>query len=364
MNKYYPQLFESPDVLQYQGKDYNLSGNAYPFEVIYDEDVKDIVDVIISSKPGMVHSNIPLYVSAEEHKKVFNVKRNIKKIYPGRLFMDPKVITFWNYPSPKELKHIIKIISKKNKLDFSDWKIEIYPDVPIGKRSLSYAYEDRDENEQLLPSQVIPIGEYEQSMNPPEEEYQRHIDQPIIGKKPVKSGYGSKNPKYQSNRAWDMANLQHESFCPTLVNETVDTIETTSKSLHKKLVGTIIDEGKKKVNIYSINDTYLKQIGFIEFVEGGHHYVDLTSSKKAWQKYAKFIPENEIWIDELHKIKPEDFKGILRHENTERNLMKYHNYSYDKAHDIANKAEIKLRKKIINKPSNPNITVKTTTTKK
>ena len=80
-------------------------------------------------------------------------------------------------------------------------------------------------------------------------------------------------------------------------------------------------------------------LGFKEFVEGGHHYVD------SYPGYKRFIPEDEIWVDDVFKSKPEELKAIIQHEFIERNLMKYKKWSYNKAHEYANKREAELRKK-------------------
>lgn len=59
-----------------------------------------------------------------------------------------------------------------------------------------------------------------------------------------------------------------------------------------------------------------------EFV-GGHHYV------------FKYIPENEIWINDLDK----ETNCIMLHEYVERLLMKENHLSYEKAHIVATATE-------------------------
>ena len=103
--------------------------------------------------------------------------------------------------------------------------------------------------------------------------------------------------------------------------------------------------------VYAVNGTAVRDNGFDEWVDGGHHYVDLDLPKKD-QKYAKFIPEDEIWVDDVFLIKPDDLGAILLHETLERHLMKYYGVTYsndkDGAHEIANKAEVIFRKKVKN----------------
>lgn len=126
--------------------------------------------------------------------------------------------------------------------------------------------------------------------------------------------------------------------------------EKKHHGLNKRLIGITNDSKGNKVKICSVNGTYVKGknpgLGFIEFVEGGHYYVD------SYPGYKKFIPEDEIWIDDVFLTKREDFNGILGHEWAERNLMKYKKWSYDKAHEYANRKEIKIREKHLNKKLN------------
>lgn len=56
-----------------------------------------------------------------------------------------------------------------------------------------------------------------------------------------------------------------------------------------------------------------------------------------------FIPENEIWIDDI--LDSKERKYIIFHEFTELKLMKLKHYPYEKAHQIASKKEYEKRKK-------------------
>lgn len=132
-------------------------------------------------------------------------------------------------------------------------------------------------------------------------------------------------------------------------------------------------------DVYAVNGSSVKENGFIEFVEGGHYYVD-AKDPESEQKYAKFIPENEIWIDEVFQSKPIDMEAIILHEKLERHLMKNYGYSYDRAHDVCNFAETIFRQKakegsernianaiynvFIKKFSNPNLSVNEVVKKK
>jgi tRNA nucleotidyltransferase/poly(A) polymerase len=97
--------------------------------------------------------------------------------------------------------------------------------------------------------------------------------------------------------------------------------------------------------VYAVNGEAVRDNGFDEWVDGGHHYVD-ADEKPEDQKYAKFIPEDEIWVDDVFIIKPNDLAAILLHERLERFLMKYYGLKYENAHtNYANPAEVIYRKK-------------------
>lgn len=116
-----------------------------------------------------------------------------------------------------------------------------------------------------------------------------------------------------------------------------DLHESTLPTLNKKVIEVVKDEKGNDVKICTVNGEFVKGtnpgLGFIQFVEGGHHYVD------SYPGYKENIPEDELWVDEVFYKTPENFHGIVGHEFKERNNMKYHKMSYDDAHDISNKAE-------------------------
>ena len=67
-----------------------------------------------------------------------------------------------------------------------------------------------------------------------------------------------------------------------------------------------------------------------DFVEGGHGRV------------YDYIPKNEIWLEQDPHIK--DVLAVFLHEITEYNLMGNKHWSYIKAHNAANRNELKARK--------------------
>ena len=113
--------------------------------------------------------------------------------------------------------------------------------------------------------------------------------------------------------------------------------------LNKGVLAKKKDEGGDWVKICSVNGDFVRDkhpgLNFNQFVDGGHHYVT------SYPGYKKHIPEDEIWVDDVFRLKPNDLHAIVKHEWVERNKEKYHHESYDKAHGEANKAESKFREK-------------------
>lgn len=102
-----------------------------------------------------------------------------------------------------------------------------------------------------------------------------------------------------------------------------------SQDFRKKLVATTKDE----VKIYLIDADHVRDEIDIDYTMGGHAYV-----------YPNYVPEDEVWIDE--EMNKEDQYSTMVHETTERNEMRNRHLQYDKAHDDASAAEIKVRKKL------------------
>jgi tRNA nucleotidyltransferase/poly(A) polymerase len=120
--------------------------------------------------------------------------------------------------------------------------------------------------------------------------------------------------------------------------------DLTTHQLDKKYIRSYQD-GEHTYNVYAVNGDQVRDSGFIEWVDGGNHWVDADLPKKE-QKYAKHIGENDYWIDDVFMVKPADFEAILLHERTESFIIRHYGYEYDDAHEIANKVELMFRKKI------------------
>ena len=98
----------------------------------------------------------------------------------------------------------------------------------------------------------------------------------------------------------------------------------------------------KGLKVYAVNGDWVRNNLSVIFGHGGHGYVH------------EFIPKNEIWISTCHeknctclgvakdrKVSEKYFKSCTLHEITEFFEMSK-GIPYYKAHEIANKAEIKL----------------------
>ena len=203
---YYPKLFESPDHIDNESHDahYNWDDkDAFPF--------------------GYMNGELFVGKSKESHDsmKINAVRYDRYEFkYPGRIWLKGKIVSFWEYPPTKEkLKEILDGLSSKLGIEiWSDplFRIEVVKRKANDKVEL-FAQEDqygRQESVWDLPSrshkdEIIKVKDYIKSENPPEVQ---HLVPPGAGKKPVISGYGSKNPKYSLKRRWQMATLGDESL--------------------------------------------------------------------------------------------------------------------------------------------------------
>lgn len=214
-------LLESPDeVVDENGKMYYVEQlpETHAIDVVMDTDTYEIKDVIISKKPNVFHGQDPITKGPlggyKNETQIFDNDISKKtypfdwrKIYPGRLFMGPKILTFWVYPHEDELKQIIDIIYKKRKYQLlnNGWRIEIYDEGLTKKGSKKYRNNYNRDSESYL----IPIEEYIKSEEVPEELYLQHLDKKH--KTPVAPGFGSRHPKYMEMRTKQMQTLGMES---------------------------------------------------------------------------------------------------------------------------------------------------------
>lgn len=93
------------------------------------------------------------------------------------------------------------------------------------------------------------------------------------------------------------------------------------KKIHKKLLKKY---SKGNLNVWIVDGELVRGLYFIDFTQGGH------------DKVYKFIPENEIWIDD--DVSRKEMKFVILHEIHERNLMKK-GMKYDPAHQSSSAIE-------------------------
>jgi hypothetical protein len=86
---------------------------------------------------------------------------------------------------------------------------------------------------------------------------------------------------------------------------------------------------RQGLTIWIVDGSQIRREVFDEFLQGGND-----------QRY-RFVPENEIWIDEATSA--EEMEYALEHELFERQLMKKKAFSYDRAHNEALVVERALR---------------------
>jgi len=85
--------------------------------------------------------------------------------------------------------------------------------------------------------------------------------------------------------------------------------------------------------VFLVNGDVLRNSIETDWIGGGHYYVPYH-----------FIPENEIWLEQLGEGERE-LEDILLHEFIERKLMKYKKFSYENGHKIATEYEKMYRRK-------------------
>jgi hypothetical protein len=98
------------------------------------------------------------------------------------------------------------------------------------------------------------------------------------------------------------------------------------KKIHKKLLKKYT---RGKLSVWIVDGELVRGLYFIDFTQGGH------------DKVYKFIPKNEIWIDD--DVSQKEMKFVLLHEMHERNLMEK-GMKYDLAHQFSNAIEFYTRR--------------------
>lgn len=85
----------------------------------------------------------------------------------------------------------------------------------------------------------------------------------------------------------------------------------------------------KGADVWVVDGKIVRDIYFLNFTEGGHHFV------------YDFIPQKEVWLD--NDLKPQERDFVLLHELHERYLM-FTGLTYESAHRSSSIIEHKCRK--------------------
>lgn len=200
------KLNESPDKIKIGSKKYSYRGKkSYPFEVYYNE-ITDKIDDVEIGKESTTHDD-----------NIFNKKPQCTNIFPGRIYVEQKIITFWTYPSASDFLDIVSILESKLKIKINNkWFVEVYQDEsgkPIEQGYKSYYCE----YDRYGSSIFVPIDEYIKSKDAPSAEYEEHKKSPILKKKKnVPLGIGSnrlnKKPLYLKQAMYAESILKIENI--------------------------------------------------------------------------------------------------------------------------------------------------------
>jgi hypothetical protein len=96
------------------------------------------------------------------------------------------------------------------------------------------------------------------------------------------------------------------------------------QKVHKE----VLEIYSKKVKVWIVNGTDVRNFLFIDFTQGGP------------DKVCKYIPPNEVWIDD--DVSRNERKYIILHELHERNLMS-NGMDYKNAHEESTRIELFCR---------------------
>jgi hypothetical protein len=215
--KFTEYIKESPDQITLDsGEELSFDNHgARPFGILNPEIIKpEFLEYKNKMIVGNYDSYHPLIIGELLAKKIlkteeFDAWKILKYFkYPGRLWGDQKIISFWRYPkNVEELKNTIKQIEDESNLKIWDngWKIEIidYDEDEI----------DNGEYKKQFSGRLIPIEEYKKSKNPTEEEYQFHLmktNDPRRKNRFIK-GFGSDSKKGRQPLKWKQALLKSEN---------------------------------------------------------------------------------------------------------------------------------------------------------
>lgn len=167
--KKYNLVKESPDNLTYNDNIYSIDkDDNIPFFVVTNTNHTKVEDTYIGENRSY-HSELEIRPEMSRYDRT----------YPGRLWMKPKVITFWVYPNVELFLDIVKHLEKKLNIKMfnNNWKIEVLT-IDDEIHTTEYDPYEYDYYNKELPRgeiKVVPIEDYVGSENLPEELQIQHL---------------------------------------------------------------------------------------------------------------------------------------------------------------------------------------------
>lgn len=170
----------------------------------------------------------------------------------------------------------------------------------------------------------IPTNEFwlDKENNPGEEKY--FIDHLLLERRLMKSGVKFDTAIDRGDRLELAERFKNKKIKKLLKHKHEPEI---IKKIHQKLLKKY---SAKNVQVWLVDGELVRDLFFIDFTEGGHHYV------------YHFVPESEIWIDNDLSLK--EYPFVILHEMHERRLMRDEKLPYFNAHYSSSAIEYECRK--------------------
>lgn len=187
------ELFESPDEISLPHLTYNRFGEPINQDLFKSPHFDDDDALPFWYDDGVFH----LGAAGTTHPG--DVRK--EGFFSGRVWTDKKLISFWEYPDAEDFLILIDDLEKElgQPILGKRWKVEVLNDGP---------WKGRDDGFQ---TELVPVKDYKGSEQRSQEDLgKEHIKSPLFKAKHVAQGFGSKNPNYQSKRAWQMASATSE----------------------------------------------------------------------------------------------------------------------------------------------------------
>lgn len=224
------ELFESPDEISLPHLTYNRFGEPINQDLFKSPHFDDDDAHPFWYDEGVFH----LGAAGTTHPG--DVRK--EGFFSGRVWTDKKLISFWEYPDAEDFLILIDDLEKElgQSILGKRWKVEVLNDGP---------WKGRDDDFQ---TELVPVKNYKGSEQRSQEDLgKEHIKSPLFKAKHVVQGFGSKNPSYQSKRAWQMASATSEGVADKFAEKAFGIPDEDTKyniSYQKKRTGKQVAEIK------------------------------------------------------------------------------------------------------------------------